>query len=134
MNRSSISPELIQKALELSQQRIERCEVEPGLIEYYTPCASGKHEHHIVTVAAGRAVCDCPAFVFCKHLLASVGRPALVAVQQLRWARELLEVDEIVSFHVEALRGLPESLKALVRSEISVARRRIEAQTERQAA
>ena len=126
MKQATISDFLLNKALEMSRERIERLEVGQGHIEFYTPCASGKHKEHVVTVKDGKATCDCHAWGFCKHILASVGRSVAVAIQQCRWATEPEEIDEILSLHAPAIRQIPEPLKALARSEALASKRRLE--------
>lgn len=113
----TISDDLLNNALAMTRQPIERCEVAPGYVEYYTPCASGQHGQHIVTVSNGYVLCDCAAFGICKHQLSSVGRPALHCVFQLRAARDLEDVQAIVDVYSPAVRELPAALRSLVRRE-----------------
>ena len=113
----TISDDLLHNALEMTHERIVRCEVSPGYVEYVTPCASGKHGHHTVTATAGRVVCDCAAYGTCKHILASIGRLALHALAQLRWAQDLEWLEAVVEIYAPAVRELPESLRSLVRRE-----------------
>lgn len=121
----TISDDLLNNALALTHQPIQRCEVTPGYEEYYAPCQSGKRDGHTVTVTQGRVVSDTPACKIDKYILASVGRPALHCIFQLRAAQDIAWLDEVVDFYAAELRPLPELLKNLVRLEIHHQRERI---------
>jgi hypothetical protein len=122
---ATISDNLLNNALAMTHQPIQRCQVTPGYVEMYVPCGSGKHGFHVVTESGGYVICDCEARGICKHVLSSVGRPALHCIQQLRWARDIADLDDAFDFYAPAIREIPDSLKNLVRLEIHRQRERI---------
>lgn len=112
-----ISDDLLYNALAMTLQAIMRFEVAPGYVEMYAPCGSGRHDFHIITVSGGYAFCDCEARVICKHILASVGRPALHAIFQIRAAQDLKWLEEVVDKYSPEVRELPDVLRRMVRAE-----------------
>jgi hypothetical protein len=125
MSRKSftISDDLLNKALEMTHRRMSYRDVAPGYREYYTPCGSS-HAGHIVTVTEGRAVCDCAAFGVCKHVLSSYGRVALHCIQQLRWSRDIEDVQAALDYYEAELYRLPAALRNLVTLEAQACRER----------
>jgi hypothetical protein len=119
------------KALEVAQLfEVERVQVAPNAWHYHVPCLSGAHPEHLVVLRAGQVQCvNCEARAICYHILCSVGRPVAVFVQQCRGVVDAEELRLIYDYHIAALLGLPESLKALARAELEAAKLRLEAQT-----
>jgi hypothetical protein len=70
-----------------------------------------------VTVSRGLVSCDCPARGLCWHILATVFRPALEAIAQIRFAQDLEWLRLVVESYAPAVRELPGGLRSLVRRE-----------------
>lgn len=111
------SDQLLANAFELAQQPIS-CGPMPHGREWYVPCASDKHGVHVVTMTPATISCDCQARGLCKHILASVGRPALMCLIHMRWAQDAQELEEILDAHKAAILPIPEALKVFVRREL----------------
>lgn len=82
-----------------------------------------------VGIKNGIPYCACRDFELhgqpCKHIMSSGGYPATAAILSFRWANDLEELEIARDLHTEALKALPEVLRAVARSEYKAAYNRL---------
>ena len=90
---------------------------------FYVPSSDGLRTY----IVSESGICNCQSWTLCHHLLATVYLDAFLAIQLMRWSDTLEWLEAVIDQYSVSVEMYPQKVRDYVRSEHSLAVKRIAA-------